>query len=81
MNLAVILRATTLRYNLSSNDTTYIPEIIIELVQITNIHGDVVLTSQAEPGEFIDISSLTRGTYILNVIANGKRYSRTFVRR
>lgn len=81
LNLAVILRTTTLRYSLSSNDTTYIPEIIIELVQITNLQGDVVLTSQAEPGELIDISSLTRGTYILNVIANGKRYSRTFVRR
>lgn len=30
-----------------------------------------MLISLAEPGEPIDISSLTRGTYILNVIADG----------
>lgn len=40
-----------------------------------------MLISLAEPGEPIDISSLTRSTYILNVIADGTKYSRTFVKR
>lgn len=80
LNLAVVLRGSSLIYTLSSN-TIDISNVTINLVQITNTQGEIMLISSAEPGEPIDISSLTRGTYILNVIADGTRYSRTFVKR
>lgn len=80
LNLAVVLRGTSLIYSLSSN-TTDISNVTINLVQITNTQGEVMLVSSAEPGEPINVSSLTRGTYILNVIVDGTRYSRTFVKR
>ena len=80
LNLAVILRGSSLIYTLSSN-TIDISNVTINLVQITNTQGEIMLISSAESGEPIDISSLTRGTYILNVIADGTRYSRTFVYR
>lgn len=80
LNLAVVLRGTSLIYSLSSS-TTDISNITINLVQITNTQGEVMLISSAEPGEPIDISSLTRGTYIFNVFVDGTRYSRTFIKR
>lgn len=50
-------------------------------MQITNVQGEVKLTSQAGSGEPINVSSLARGTYILTVVADGTTYSRTFVKR
>lgn len=40
-----------------------------------------MLISSTEQGEPIDISSLTRGTYILTVVADDTSYSRTFIKR
>ncbi len=81
LNLEVIIMGTSLIYDLSNNGTIDISNVNIELVQITNVLGEVKLISQAESGEPIDISFLTRGSYILTVVADGKAYGKKFVKR
>ena len=55
-------------------------DVTITSVTITSVFGDVMLTTIAQSGEWIDISALSRGNYILSVVADGQRYSRRFIK-
>ena len=48
LNLAVVLRGSSLIYSLSSN-TIDISNVTINLVQITNTQGEIMLISSADP--------------------------------
>ncbi len=81
LNMTVAVTKTTLLYDLSSNGTVDISNVVINSVQITNTQGEIMMSPQAMSGEYIDISSLARGTYILTVVADGTSYSRLFLKR
>ena len=81
LNMAVYASGNILIYDLSSNGTVDISNVVITSVQVTDRFGNLVLTSNAQSGEFINISTLTRGYYILSVIADGHNYSRMFIKR
>lgn len=81
LNLTILVSGNTLTYDLSSNGTIDISDVVINSVQITSRTGEIMLTSIAGSGESINISSLTRGYYILTVIADGNTYSRLFTKR
>ena len=79
--MTVAVTRTTLIYDLSSNGTIDISNVVINSVKITDTQGGIVMSPQAMSGESIDISGLARGTYVLTVIADGTSYSRTFIKR
>lgn len=81
LNMTVAVTRTTLIYDLSSNGTIDISNVVINSVKITDTQGGIVMSPQAMSGESIDISGLARGTYVLTVIADGTSYSRTFIKR
>ena len=81
LNMTVAVTRTILIYDLSSNGTVDISNVVINSVKITDTQGVIVMSPQAMSGEPIDISSLTRGTYILTVVADDTSYSRTFIKR
>ena len=81
LNMTVAVTRTILIYDLSSNGTIDISNVVINSVKITDTQGGIVMSPQAMSGESIDISGLARGTYVLTVIADGTSYSRTFIKR
>ncbi len=81
LNMAVSVNGNILRYDLSYNGTVNLSELTINSVQITDQYGGSYTTPQVGSGEPINISSLTRGYYILTVIADGNTYSRMFMKR
>jgi len=81
LNMTVSVMGTTLRYDLSNNGTIDISDVVISSVQITDPAGLVWMTPTAGSGDPINISSLSRGHYIITVIADGNTYSRVFIKR
>lgn len=81
LNITISISRNTLKYDLSSNETIDISNVVINSVQITSRTGNLMMTSTANPGDPINISSLTRGYYVLTVIADGNTYSRVFTKR
>lgn len=79
--MTIAINGNTLRYDLSNNGTIDISDVVVSSVKITNQMGITYINSSAGSGEPIDISSLSRGYYILTVIADGNTYSRMFIKR
>ena len=69
----------TLRYDLSRNGTVDLSWVTVTSVFITDAMGNILLNPGAvDSGDPINISSLKRGYYLLNVIANGHTYTKKF---
>ena len=79
--LNVIVHGSIMQYYLDSNHSQNIPCVNISSVVVTNPQGLIYITSNASPGDEINISSLSRGYYILSVVANGSTYSKIFYKR
>jgi len=82
LTLTTSVQGNILTYDLSSNGTIDISDVVISSVQITDANGNIWLTpNSAGSGDPISISSLLRGYYILTVVADGHSYSRMFIKR
>lgn len=81
LTLTISIIGNTLKYDLSNNGAIDISNVVINSVQITSRTGNLMMTPTANPGDPINISSLTRGYYVLTVIADGNTYSRVFTKR
>ena len=79
LNISIL--HSTLRYYLDANHSQNLPCVNISAVIISNSSGSIFMTPDAGPGDAINLSSLTRGYYILTVIANGHPYSKVFYKR
>lgn len=79
--LNVIVHGSIMQYYLDSNHSQNIPCVNISSVVVTNPQGLIYITSNASPGDEINISSLSRGYYIISVVANGSTYSKIFYKR
>lgn len=80
MNVFVYPNATVV-YDLSNNGLIDISDVVISSVAIYNTYGNLMFTTNKGSGESIDVSSLNTGRYVLTVVADGKTYSKTFVKR
>lgn len=76
--LATMVSGNTLRYYLTNNPNT---NVVVTSAIITDVFGLISLSVATTPGAPINISSLSRGYYILTVIANGQSYNSTFYKR
>lgn len=81
LNMTISINGNILKYDLSNNGTIDVSEVVISSVLVTDQMGGIKLTSSAHSCEPINISSLSRGIYILTVIADGNTYSRLFIKR
>lgn len=81
LNMTISVWGSTLRYDLSNNGTIDISELNISSVTITNQYGIIVMTPTAGSGDPINISALSRGYYIITVVADGNVYSQMFMKR
>ena len=81
LNMTISVIGSILRYDLSSNGTIDISDVVISSVKISDSSGVIWATPNAGSGDPIDISSLSRGFYILTVVADGTPYSRMFIKR
>ena len=81
LNMTISVMGNILRYDLSNNGTIDISDVVINSVQITDPAGLVWLSPNAGSGDPINISSLSRGYYIITVVADGNTYSRMFIKR
>lgn len=79
--LNIYLYQSNLRYYLDANHSQNLPCVNISSVTISNSSGYIFITSNAGPGDIINLSSLARGYYILTVVANGHPYSKVFYKR
>lgn len=72
----------TLRYDLSRNGTIDLSWVTVSSVLITDAMGHTLLNPGiVNSGAPINISSLSRGYYLLSVVANGHVYTRQFAKR
>ena len=81
LNMTVFYSHGILMYDLSSNGTIDISDVVINSVVITDINGLPVLYPNAGSGDPIPVSSLPNGRYLLTVVADGNTYSRMFIKR
>lgn len=81
INLKVSVSGSTLRYYLNANNATYLPNVQIGTITITNPASTINIHPQASPGDAIDISSLPSGIYLFSVNINGTPYSKSFFKR
>ncbi len=79
--LATSVIGNTLTYDLSNHGYIDITDVVISSVNIKDVMGNNLISSNAGNGEAIDISSLTRGYYILCVVADGRLYTKQFYKR
>ena len=75
------ISGTNLRYYLDANHSQNLPCVNISSVTLNTIGGLLLLSSNALPGEAINISSLPRGYFVLSVVANGQTYSKLMYKR
>lgn len=79
--MSVSVMGNVLKYDLSYNGMIDVSNLVISHVQISDSNGGIYPTPLVGSGEPIDISGLTRGYYVLTVIADGNTYSRLFIKR
>ena len=79
--LSTLVNGNSLTYDLSNHGNIDISDVVISSVYITDVMGNTIITSNAGNGEPIDISSFSRGNYVLCVVADGRLYTKLFYKR
>ena len=57
-----------------------IPNEVISSIYVYSIEGKMVMSRKVNPNEWVDLSSLTDGMYIVNVVVNGCTYAKKIIK-